>query len=271
MPAERTAPRTIPPSPLSNFRDLGGVVTIDGVVRSDVLWRSDDASFVPAAQADELIQRGLTTLIDLRSGQERAATGRGVFGTHSTDYHHIPLTDHMALPEALAAAMLRGATTDEVGRWYADIVEHKSQEIVRALEIIASAEGATLFYCSAGKDRTGVLAAVLLAALGAGADDIVADYARTELHLDRTRARLRPLVTMLIGRPPAGSPSSGADETAAGDDERRSRPTLGARPESMRAMLEELESRGGVLEPLFDAGLTDETRSRLRTRSIIRA
>lgn len=70
-----------------------------------------------------------------------------------------------------------------MGYAYADMVDRSAAEIVTALGIIAHAPGATAFHCAAGRDRTGVLAAMLLLALGASDEDIVADYARTDENL----------------------------------------------------------------------------------------
>ncbi|MFT4228923.1 MAG: tyrosine-protein phosphatase [Microbacterium sp.] len=260
MTGRRLGELHVPPAELANLRDLGGIAVADGTLRHGLLWRSDDVSFIPAGQADALVARGLTDVIDLRSAHELRATGRGILQTRAVAHHHLPLTDQLALPEALAAALLRGATAAEVGRWYADMAETRSAGIVRAIEVIAAAQGATLFHCSAGKDRTGVFAAAVLAVLGADPEDIVADYARTGANLDRVRARLKPLVAALLG----SSPEPRAEPSGSARD----RPTLGAHPKSMRAMLSEVEARGGMLAMLGDAGLTERHVRRLREKLV---
>lgn len=256
----------LPLTRLANLRDLGGIPVRRGVIRSGLLWRSDDISFTTSEQIEELIAGGLTTVIDLRSPQEASFTGRGPLQATAVEYHHLPLTDQLALPEALAAAMLRGATAEEVGRWYADMAFERSVEISRALTIFAEARGATLFHCSAGKDRTGVLAAAVLTVLGADRAAIVADYARTDDTLGATRARLRPVVAGLLHR--GGETAATAPEPRPETAPEQSRPTLGAQPESMAAMLSELDARGGLLAALDAAGLAGRVTRRLHDRLV---
>lgn len=240
-------------SRLENFRELAGLAVAGGTIRSGAVWRSDDVSFIPYAQAEELVGDGLSTVIDLRSPQEASFTGRGPLASMDVDHHTLPLTDEMALPEVLARARLRGATPTEVGEWYADVAVERAPAIARGLGIIADAPGAVLFHCSAGKDRTGIFAAALLSALGAVDDTIMADYGRTAAVLPAVRARLAPIVQAILGTTPRPTDPRGA--------------SLGADPENMRAMLDTLRERSGGLAELMSAhGLTGTAIERLRER-----
>jgi protein-tyrosine phosphatase len=133
-------------------------------------------------------------------------------------------------------------------------VVERADAFVRGLEVVASAPGGVLFHCAAGKDRTGIFAAVLLEALGAEPDDIVSDYARTADVLDAIRLRVRPVAAALMTR--AGSPGSGA--------------ALDAHPASMTALLEQLRGPRAV-HTLAEAGLDDDLRGRLRDRLVERS
>lgn len=240
------------PSRLVNFRDLGGIRVGDGVVRRDKVWRSDDVSLIPADQAEELVAAGLVAVLDLRAPDEARFTGRGTLAAHGVAYHHLPLTEQMAVPEAIAQ-MLRAASPAEVGAWYSEIVVERPHAFVRGLEVFAAADGAVLFHCAAGKDRTGIFAAVLLEALGAEPEDIVADYVRTADVLDAIRLRVRPIAAALMTG--ESSPGTGS--------------ALDAHPEAMIALLEALRSPR-VVDALAAAGLDDDLRTRLRARLVER-
>ncbi|ALJ18830.1 tyrosine-protein phosphatase [Microbacterium sp. No. 7] len=242
------------PSPLTNLRDLGGLPVSGGRLRAGLLWRADDPSLSPDDEIDGLVRRGLTTVIDLRSPEEAAFTGRGALARTAVAYHHLPLTDRMAVPEALAIARLRGARPDDMAAWYAELFRERAPQLVQGFRIAVDAPGTTLFHCSAGKDRTGVFAAALLRVLGATHEVIADDYARTSVALDATRARLRPVVDGILGvdrpQPPAGAPA------------------LGAEAEIMSMALRRLDEAEGVVGRLRAAGLTDALHARLRRRFV---
>ncbi|MDF3313364.1 tyrosine-protein phosphatase [Rhodococcus sp. T2V] len=138
------------------------------------------------------------------------------------------------------------------------MVEGSAPQLVTALNVIAYTPGATAFHCAAGRDRTGVLAAILLLALGADDDAIVADYARTGDNMPAILERTRPVM--------------GAMWKALGfDQDAHDTPALldGSMEVSMRLLLAVLRERhGDALEPLRAAGLGDDTIARLRHRAL---
>jgi hypothetical protein len=239
----------------ANLRDLGGFDTGAGRVRVGVALRSDDLSSMSEGYADELVERGLRTLIDLRSHAETAVTGRGPLGTRDLTYHHVPLLDAAASPAHLAERF-GPMTPDQVGAWYVEVVESAAPRLALCLQIIAASDGATAFHCSAGKDRTGIVAALVLSAVGASSGHIVADYALTGANLPLVDTRLR----RILGAGAADGSRHGTAETNA---------LMGAVPASMSAMLEILTDRyGDALAPLYAAGLDVAVVDRLRRRMI---
>jgi protein-tyrosine phosphatase len=166
-----------------NLRDLGGIAVDGGVVRPGFALRADDLALVTDDVARALVDDGVRAIIDLRSTDELGVTGRGPLGTHSNvSYHHVPLLADIG--QATDATQTRPSGAEMMdqtrfGRMYLRMYEGAAPQIVTALAIIAHAPGAVAFHCAAGQDRTGVLAASLLLALGADRDDIVADYVRT--------------------------------------------------------------------------------------------
>ena len=178
--------RLVPLEGCLNFRDLGGWRTSDGQrVRSGRLFRSDALQRVTPADVKRLRDAiGLQTLVDLRSSHEVAREGRGPLESLPIAYHHLPFFDgperdpgRNGLPNlaAIYLAMLRFAR----------------EPIARALDALAASPGAAVFHCAAGKDRTGVLSAVVLGVAGVGDDDIVEDYAYTRHALPKIVERLR--------------------------------------------------------------------------------
>lgn len=170
----------VPPRPLANLRDLGGIAVDGGVTRPGVLWRSDDVALTTPGQAAALVAAGLRTVVDLRSHEEVAAVGRGPLAAYDVDHHHVCLLPRGGTPSGLVAQLTSAVLTPaEMGRWYAHVLLAGAPLLVRAVEVLADSPGAALFHCAAGKDRTGILAACVLTLVGAPREAVVADYAAT--------------------------------------------------------------------------------------------
>ena len=242
-----------------NLRDLGGLPVSGGTTRSGVLLRSDDVSVMPAEFAQQMIDDGITSVIDLRSPEEALLTGRGPLTVPGVNYHHLALTSSVSSPEDLSQDMMSASTTPaQVGAWYAGLLENQARQLALGVTLVAMSDGATVFHCAAGKDRTGVFAAVVLSALGAAPETIAADYAVTATRLPQLFPRLRAIMGRLM-------PEHVLDEAAV----QGMGAMMGAHAESMEAMQELLISRhGSVLEPIRRAGLSDATIARLRERLV---
>lgn len=153
---------------LPNARDLGGYVTADGrTVRTGVALRSGSLDDLSDADAAALEDMGLRTIIDLRTGYERALQPDRVPAGAYEDWANVVGDDPANLPElADMPRLYRGFVTDPRAR----------AAFRHAVLDIAYGQGATIFHCTAGKDRTGWLAAVLLSAVGVDRDTVYADY-----------------------------------------------------------------------------------------------
>lgn len=148
-----------------------------------MLWRADDPTISPRTELQTLAGQGLAAMLDLRSTPEASASPHRTAAELGIAHHHLPLAESAVHPLALVRAAPSMQSPADVGRWYAGLVRNHLQEVVRALRIIGTADGGVLFHCAAGKDRTGILAAVVLALLGAGRNVIVEDYAATEQNM----------------------------------------------------------------------------------------
>lgn len=249
-------------SPLANLRDLGGLPVSDGTIREHQLWRSDDPTLAPADQWDQLTSRGVTTVLDLRSHGEATASPHHDAEQLGMAHHHLPLAEASMNPIALLEAAPTVTSAADVGRWYAGLVRSHVHEVTTGLELISTAEGGVLFHCAAGKDRTGILAGVVLTLLGAPKEVIVEDYAHTGSNLTAILHRLRHAAYI------AQQPNH-QDEQALAIAEffSGSHPLLGAARDSMDSMITELGGERGmrqILDQQTDsAALVDRLRERL--------
>jgi protein-tyrosine phosphatase len=192
---------------LRNFRDMGGYATDDGrTVQWGRLYRADALSKLQGEDWDRFLALGVRTVIDLRYPFEIETHGRvpksAGLAYHSLSVEHRPY-DQAALDPAIEPARFFADR-------YAEVALDGAKELRQALEVIASDGSAPLvFHCKTGKDRTGILAALVLALLGVAEDDIVADYALTNLATDQFIAdwqadpRNPPLRWPGYGRAPA--------------------------------------------------------------------
>lgn len=225
-----------------NFRDLGGYTTSDGrQVAWRRLYRADGLTRLTDSDLQVLTDRRLATVIDLRTSVEREL---GAFPAHRLDVqmHHFPLLER--IPDAATFEMAPGM----LGASYLDMVRDAGPQIGRALRTLAS-EGAlpAVIHCAAGKDRTGVLSAVILALLGVRDEDIAEDYALSELVMGDLRAKL-------IARHPEGrAVIESADEM------------FSAAPENITRLLDAVRrSHGSVAEFAASVGAGGEVVTALR-------
>lgn len=165
-----------------NTRELG-MYRIQGTKNytlSNRIYRSDRCESLSASDKKLLLDRDITTIIDLRSEQE-AETKPSAFSSDS-DFivFHYPIVEGMLPPNSLEAVPV---SYMEIA--HADCVKE-------VFKTIADANGGILFHCTAGKDRTGVVSAILLALVGVSDEDIVYDYAISrEFNKQRLEAYLK--------------------------------------------------------------------------------
>lgn len=226
-----------------NFRDLGGFTTTGGrVTRAGRLFRSNSLQEVTPDDVATLVEHvGVRLVIDLRDEAEVSRDGRG------------PLESHPGL-RWLSASLRKPSQAPGVpGYVFTGLADRymtylaAEEAIVAVLETLA-APGAlpAVFHCSAGKDRTGVIAALLLTLLGVPRDQVVADYVATAGERDR-------LVAFLRRRP---SYANSVDDFHPD--------LLSSDPATMETFLARLEAEhGSVRAWALGIGLSPETLSRL--------
>ena len=148
-----------------NTRELGGIKTSDGgVTKENVFWRSDVTSVPSDEDIDKLLSAHITTIIDMRTEGEVQKSPNGLAEIDGFEYHHFPITEGSGVPESLEAVPLS----------YMEIAT--AENMPKVMRTIAEASEGVLFHCTAGKDRTGVVSAIILMTCGAYREDIVNDY-----------------------------------------------------------------------------------------------
>jgi protein tyrosine/serine phosphatase len=172
-----------------NFRDLGGYPTTDGRrTRWGRVFRSDTLQELTDTDIDVLRQLGLATIVDLRTPTEVERDGRGLLAREPVRYINLSVLQEEA-GETVAAPP---AAQQDMGERYLWYLQTGERSLANALSLVADDTAHPLvFHCAAGKDRTGVLAALVLGCLGVVRDVIVADYFETAARLDLILERLR--------------------------------------------------------------------------------
>ncbi|HZU72017.1 MAG TPA: tyrosine-protein phosphatase [Acidimicrobiales bacterium] len=169
-----------------NFRDLGGYPAADGRrLRWRQLYRSDTLHRLTEADARRFANLGLRTVIDLRSRTEIDDYGRLSVEHPGLAWHHLPMLDNVRL-----APRQGGEPEDdeppEPGAVYVRIAEDFGASVAGAFDLLTSLGALpAVFHCTSGKDRTGIIAAMVLDLAGVPDDVIAEDYALTQVALER--------------------------------------------------------------------------------------
>jgi len=176
-------------SAVFNFRDLGGY---PGLAGRQVAWqrfyRSDSLHRLTPTDTETFAALGIRTVLDLRRPAEVAQQGR-VPDQPGLRYRNVAPEHPPWLPESYDPAV--GVTRYLADR-YAELAEQGATAFAAAVAVVADADAAPLvMHCVAGKDRTGVLAALILDLLGVADEDIATDYALTSIGAARFTEWLR--------------------------------------------------------------------------------
>jgi protein-tyrosine phosphatase len=172
-----------------NCRDLGGYQTTDGrSVRWGRLYRADTLHRLTDDDLIKFHALGLRTVIDLRSTKEIDDFGSMRVQDDRIELHHIPMMDVVDL-RSVQSRPPSEPLEDPVVAYHR--IFGNGHAVVRAFEVLSGSDRlAALFHCTAGKDRTGILAAMILDVLGVPDEVIVADYQLT----DEARQRSAPWI-----------------------------------------------------------------------------
>jgi hypothetical protein len=246
-----------------NVRDLGGLPAAGGAsVQPGRLIRSDSLQDLTAADVRHLVDElGVRSVADLRTGVEVAGEGPGPMTREPLvrveHYSLFPEPDEVQVSDSGDGPVVlpwqqRAADEPEDERRrgasgvYLRYLDERADSVLAALRLIAEPDGATIVHCAAGKDRTGTITGLALAAVGASPDAIMADFAASAERVPRILERLVRSAAYA-----AAMEGKTVDEQS-------------PRAETMARLLGHLDtSHGGVLGWLESRGWTDADTARL--------
>jgi protein-tyrosine phosphatase len=226
---------------LLNARDLGGYPTVDGrETRWRSLLRSDDLAQLTLTGLQAFASYGIETVVDLRWPDEVIASPTPI----TRVLKHIRYEQISLLTPTPEEWRARRADSTAKELWNRAMLEHVRAELKQVLETIATASsGPLLFHCMSGKDRTGLIAALLLALADVVPEAIAYDYAESTVNL----------------RDPYLRRYSDADPAAIID-------AVHCPEQGVHNMLAYLENFGGARAYLEHIGMDSEHIARLRAR-----
>lgn len=225
---------------LLNARDLGGYPTVDGAqTRWRSLLRSDDLAQLTPAGIQALADYGVETVVDLRWAEE-ISLNPSPLGAHVPHVRYV----HSSLLANTPAEWRGLAGGCEKERWKCVVLEQVRPQLRDVLRAIASASaGPLLFHCVAGKDRTGLIAALMLTLAEVKPEAIAADYAESSQMLGNA----------YLVRYKDVDPQDVLENVRCPE-------------EGVHNMLAYLEREGGIREYLARIGLDTQEIARLRAR-----
>ncbi len=226
----------------SNTRELGGYKTKDGKsLKWGVLYRSDKLSELTDPDQKYLTQLGIKTVIDFRSEEEKQNEPDQV--PSNLKYIEMPIEADGAIRPKVEA-ILKGDLNEDVG---AILVETNKEFISdfsgvfkSFIESLVENQEPTLFHCTAGKDRAGFAAALVLLAVGVPEEIVIEDYMKTNKYTEETiQDYINKINLYSLGNV----------------DAEILRPLLGVEERFIRAALDEIKLNYGNVESFIKDGL----------------
>jgi protein-tyrosine phosphatase len=238
------AARFLPLTGLLNARDLGGLPLVGGgLTRHGRLLRSDAPLALGPEDRAHLVHFGLTTVVDLRETHELARDPNGLAGLEGIAVEHVEVWS------LINASGIEPVDPWDITGFYLAALDHAGPAFATAARLLADAEGAAMFHCTVGKDRTGLLALLILETVGVTREAIIEDFALTEPRIGPIRERLL------------------LDAEQRGIARRDFVRLLGATPDLIEPALEHLDRRhGGAEAYLLRHGAAPRTLAGLRAK-----
>lgn len=153
--------------------------------------RSDVPTVVSEDERDWLLSNNITTIIDLRTDKERAKKRCPLIDDSRFSYHSFTITGGDIVPKCV----------DDVAKSYISMVDEKFNTII---DFLLTVDSSVLYFCNAGKDRTGVVSAILLHKLGKSNEYIINDYMKSKGNLEavlKDYAKINPSIDINVITP----------------------------------------------------------------------
>jgi protein-tyrosine phosphatase len=231
-----------------NVRDMGGYTTDDGkTTKIGMLIRSGNLDKLPEVAQQQLIDYGVKTIVDLRSEWEQKHYPNVFTEASQMKYYNLPLvSDTLSNNEAWQAVE---NDYTELHELYIKYLEWCQPQIVSIITTIADADSAIILHCHAGKDRTGIIAALLLSSVGVSDTAISQDYSLTGGEIPHLIAEWRDYYL------------------SKGRDIAQIEREVATKPETMMSMLKYIEDTYGSMTAYLEScGVTSSTLMKLREK-----
>lgn len=239
------AARFLPLTGTLNTRDLGGLPAAGGLItRPGRLLRSDGPLNLTPDDLDMLAALPLTTVVDLRQTHELDRDPSRLVGLSTVEVHNVEIWGRID-----AAGGEKPADPFDITAFYIAALDHAGPAFVQVIDVLTAAKGVGMFHCTAGKDRTGLVAALILEAVGVEREVIIDDFALTDDRIEPLRVRLL------------------ADAEKHGVPREQFQRLLGATPDLLIPALDHLDRvYGGAVPYLEQWGLRGSTLQALRAK-----
>ena len=167
-----------------NVRDLGGYRTKSGkITKTQRFIRSDSLHRIRDEGINFLIKKNLKTVIDLRTSNEIKNEPNPFSDIAEVKFFNIPLLDNLA-PTFLGTSKIGKISNDPLLSFYLSALHERQFAIRNIFSVISEADsGLILFNCTAGKDRTGIISALLLGLVEVPTVDIIKNYTDSEIFI----------------------------------------------------------------------------------------
>ncbi len=170
--------RRLPLAGTCNTRDLGGYPCEGGSVRFGQFVRSDCPENLTPEDIEYLRAYGVCDVVDLRRADEDVHNPSALRGQAGFTVHGLSVND------TIHGLDFEGDIPGSMSGLYILILDGAQPELLHIMQVMAAAPAGVLFHCAVGKDRTGVVAMLLLKLAGVADADVVADYAVTDIYMN---------------------------------------------------------------------------------------
>ena len=176
--------RRLPLKKLKNCRDLGGFATSDGgVTKFKIFLRAEVPYQIPQEDLDFLQNYGVKTVMDFRGEAETLTFPNSFKELEWIQYQWLPMFTQQVAPQTLKKERVLSFKFDNWEKHYRDMAENFKPWMKSVVESASECESTLLYNCTTGKDRTGILSALLLSIAGVAQEDIIADYCTSMVYL----------------------------------------------------------------------------------------
>ncbi len=171
-----------------NMRDLGGYPTAGGgETQRGVFYRADSLHSLTEKDISLLRELGVTAQVDLRSVYETTSNPSRLSAENGFSYYAVTFLDNIH-------ANAFNSLPDSLSEFYRSLLDNNGNKYAEVFRIFLSERGSCVFNCTAGKDRTGIVAMLLLKLAGVREDVVIADYSVSASNMESLLARQKQLL-----------------------------------------------------------------------------